>query len=352
MKEIYENEIDDVEVQERLYKIAKSSIGLRLERKVIQKERTIVDTMARELAEKTVVAEVMKSIWGKEPEHNILLDVARKTYLNEEVRIYAFADVHWGYYCDLLNNKYNNEIATLRIREMFDKIIEEVLRKGYKEIYMADLGDQIEGEALRISQLVRITEGMTKQANNYASLMKKEYTRLAKELKDVKITLIQITDDNHSQLRLYGTGRNEMPENLSVMIGNEIKNMVDLAHEYDGMLNLDVIVGDEILVSFDGYNVVFAHGHQYGRKEDILASVEHRHQKRVHAFIAGHWHAFSVKYKNLLNGIQQVLIFLPAVVGDTDFAETLFLSGRPGFAKISIDTENKLANAKFKPLTN
>lgn len=352
MKAIHEHELDDVEMNDRLYKIAKSSVALRLERKIINRERSVVDTLAREMSEKSVVAQVMMSLWGKEPEHNYLVDKEVEVSTIDETRIYAFADVHWGYVCDLLGNKYDNEIASLRIREMFDSIIEETLRKGYKEIYVADLGDQIEGEALRVSQLVRISEGMTKQASNYATLMKGEYKRLAKMLRDVKITVLQITDDNHSQLRLYGTGRNEMPENLSMMLGNDIKNMVDTAHEFGGMENLDVIVGDEILMSFNDYNVVFAHGHQYKRNEDVLHSVEQRHQKRVHAFVAGHWHQFSVKYKNYTHGGQQVLIFLPAVVGDTDFSESLFLSGRPGFAKISIDTVNKIANAKMKPLTN
>ncbi len=350
-KEIYETEVDDEEYNKRLTTLAKSRLTLKTERKILGKERTIIDTLAREVSEKSVVAQVMLEQWGKEPEHNLLVDREVDIHGSTIEHIYAFADVHWGYVCDLMGNKYDPDVAQLRIRKMFDTIIEEVERKGYKKIYVADLGDQIEGEALRISQLIRISEGMTLQARNYANVMIAEYKRLAKKLRGVEITLLQITDDNHSQLRLYSTQRNEMPENLSLMIGNEIKNMIDTAHEFGGLENLNIILGDEILLSFGGYNVVLVHGHQYGRKEDVLHSVEQRHRNRVHTFIAGHWHQFSIKYKDVKDSGQQVLVFLPAVVGDTDFSEQLFVSGLPGFAKISIDVTHKITNAKMYPLT-
>lgn len=351
MRDLYETEIDDETHQARLFQIAKGSIRLKTERKIIGKERTIVDTLARQIAEHTVVSEIMRESWGKSAVENLLEDKVMPVTCGQKEQIYAFADVHWGYVCDLYNNVYNNDVAKRRIREMFDAIIAETSLKGYKHIYVADLGDQIEGSALRISQLVRTAEDMTLQARNYANVMVNEYKRLSKMLPEVEVTVLQITADNHSQLRLYGTQRNEMPENLSNLIGNELMNTFDTAHEFGGMLNMKLILGDEILISIDGYNMVFAHGHQYGRKEDVLDSVEKRHRNKVHAFIAGHWHQFSVKYKDVKDDGQQALIFLPAVVGDTDFSETLFVSGLPGFCKITVDTTHKVINAEMKPLT-
>ena len=170
--------------------------------------------------------------------------------------------------------------------------------------------------------------------------------RLSELLPDVKITYIMISKDNHSELRLYNTSRGDMPENLQEVIVESVKRDIETAHRYGGMKNIEFVYGDEVLVDFSGYPVVFAHGHQYSRKDDILNEVEHQHNQFVAAYIGGHWHRYSIKYRDVKNGKQQCLIHLPSVVGDTDYSDSLHVSSLPGFCEVVIDSTLGTINAK------
>ena len=345
LKQIYENQSDDEDAQKRLYQLAKSSLKVKEERKIINKQRTLVDQTVREYAEKSLIGEIMLNAWGMSKEHNAVYTTEVESKGREEI-FYSYADVHYDYNCDLPENIYNPLEAQARLWKFAKWLVNDVRENGYTSIHITDLGDMIEGTSLRISQLVRITMAMTEQARDYADIILTIIKYLSRELEDVKITYHMVSSDNHSQLRLFSTKRDEMPEVLALLITNEIKNAVLFAHNHGGLENITFDHGDEILIMLDGYNVVLAHGHQYGRNENILHSVEQRHQVPVHLFIAGHWHQFSIKYNNVKDGGQQTLIFLPSVVGDTDFSERLFLSCYPGFCKITIDLWHKIANAK------
>jgi hypothetical protein len=341
------NGLDDAEYQEKLFTIAQNDLRLKEQRKILTKQRGMVDAIAREYSEMGAVKQVIADMWGQVTHHRdielIKLDMKEKV-----MPIYAYGDVHWGYNYE---GYYNKEIAQQRLTVMMSQVVQDVQSHGYKEIYIADLGDQIEGASLRVSQLLRITESMTQQAKEYTDFIIGLMKTIALALPKVKVNYLMISEDNHAQLRLFNTKRDELPENLALLITNGVEHTVSTAHEFGGMLNLQFTAADEIFVSLDGYNIVFAHGHQYGRKDDILEKTKRRHGKDVHLFIGGHWHQYSMKYKNIEGGVQQSLLFLPSIVGDTDFSERLFLSSYPGFAKVTINLEEKIANAVFHKLT-
>lgn len=345
------NGMDDYEYQTKLFNVAKQDLRLKEQRKVLVKQRGMVDAIVKEYSEKQAVQSVIENVWKQTYTHNEDLMLTVKPF-NPIVPIYGFADVHFGYNFTSPLVTYNHEVARRRLKEVFDGIITDAKLNGYREIYIADLGDQIEGAGLRISQLLRITEAMTEQAKLYANEIISLLKMTARELPEVSITFCMVSEDNHAQLRLYNTKRDEMPENLASLITNTVATAVETAHEFGGMTNITFNHADEILLSLrqsDGvpYNVVMAHGHQYGRNEDILDKTERRHQTGIHLFLAGHWHQFSVKYKNVKDGGQQALIFLPSVVGDTDFSDKLFLSCYPGFIKATVDLKSRMTNAQF-----
>lgn len=339
--------LDEAEYQEKLFQIARNDLRLKEQRKVLTKQRGMVDAIAREYAEMGAVKQAITDMWGQVTHHK---DIVLTNPKNEQevMPIYAYGDVHWGYNFD---GYYNKTIAQKRLLEMMGNIVSDVKEHGYKEIYIADLGDQIEGASLRVSQLLRITESMTQQAKEYMDFTIAMMKELSNALANVKINYLMISEDNHAQLRLFNTKRDELPENVALLITNGIQHTVNTAHEFGGMQNLRFTAGDEIVLSLDGYNIVFAHGHQYGRKDDILEKTKRRHGLSVHLFIGGHWHQYSMKYRNIEGGVQQSLLFLPSVVGDTDFSERLFLSSYPGFAKVTVNLEKKIANSVFHKLT-
>lgn len=326
-----------------------SSVGKIEERKRMNTVRSVVEQTAREYTEKSVVAETIANIWGKEPYHETEIQVFVQPKANE-IHGYAFGDVHWGYTNNHPKMTYSAAIAEKRLWEIANKIIADTIRNDYKRIFIADLGDQIEGSALRVSQLLRIVETMTQQAKGYSDTFISILKWISKQLPDVEIQVLMVSDDNHGQLRLFNTKRDEMPDNLSVLITNAVKNTVDTAHEFGGMSNIEFITADEIVMSVGEqgkpYNIVCAHSHQYGRGEDILHKATQRHGMNIHLFIGAHWHVASTKDKNVVDGCQTGLIFVPPVVGDTDFSESLFLSTLPGFMKLTIDVNDRLTNAE------
>lgn len=341
--------MEEAEYQERLFTIANNDLRLKEQRKILVKQRGMVDAIATEYSQKRLVESVIKDMWEKEMTHNEAVTLGSPRVSKEE-NIYAYGDVHWGYEIDHPQFQYNNEVAKGRMHKIFSDIIHDTKANGYKKIYIADLGDQIEGSSLRVSQLIRITESMTQQAKNYANEVIRLIKMVAKELPDVEVKFLMISEDNHGQLRLFNTKRNELPENLVLLITNQVEMVIDTLHEADVYKNLTFVAGDEIVLNLGEktpYNVVFAHGHQYGRSEDILQKTEQRHGHTTHLYVAGHWHQFSVKYKNVKDQGQQAMIFLPSVVGDTDFSDTLFLSCYPGFLKITIDLDTRVSNAKL-----
>ena len=318
-------------------------------RKEMNLVRTLVETNAREYSEKSVIAQTIANVWGKEPHHErdhqrVVINQGKKETL------YAFSDVHDGYKNDHPKMTYNPEITEKRIDAIFEWIAGDAKVNGYKRIYILDDGDPIEGAGLRVSQLMRIAEAMTAQAKHYTNLIASNIKWISQELNGVEIVYLMVSEDNHGQLRLYNTKRDELPENIVLLITNALKNIIDTAHEYGGMANIEFIAADEILLTLGEdkpFNIVAAHSHQYNRGDNILEQLSQRHDCTVHLFIGGHWHLFSVKYKNVKENGQQAMIWLPSVVGDTDFAERLFLSCYPGFCKITIDTENRVSNAEL-----
>lgn len=319
------------------------------ERKRMNLVRSVVETNVREYSEKSLLAETIIGIWNKEHEHFSDRQVIVLQPSKEE-HIYAFSDVHDGYKNNHPKMTYNQEITEKRLWEIAERIVADVKLHKYDHIHILDNGDPIEGAGLRVSQLLRITEAMTLQAKHYTNTMKSIIRWVSEQLPEVHIKWLMVSDDNHGQLRLYNTKRDELPENIVVLITNALKNIIESAQEFGGLRNIEFITADEILLTFGEekpFNVVLAHGHQYGRSDDILTKTSQRHDCTTHLFIAGHWHQFSVKYKNVKDGGQMAMIFLPSVVGDTDFSDQLFLSCYPGFVKITIDTVSRVSNAQL-----
>lgn len=344
---------DDEEYQKRLLRLAEADIKLMFNRKVVQKERAVVNGLLRESSDKSVFVDAMVQMWGEEPMHN-----TRETFVVEQSDYqdninYHITDAHYGYMCELAKNPYNPHEAARRVRQAFVDMETDIVQNGYSIVTIVDHGDSIEGSALRVSQLLNIAEDMTRQASSYTDLIIECIETLSKNVPNVKINFVMISSDNHSELRLYNTKRGELPENMQLVIANDVGRHIKQAHKYGHMMNVTYVQGDEVILNFgttltgQDVNVVCAHGHQYTRRDNILEQVEHRHGVPVMAYIGGHWHSFSVKYKNVKNGIQQALIFLPPIVGDTDYSDSLFMSSQPGFCKTRVNSLKGHINAEF-----
>ena len=229
---------------------------------------------------------------------------------------------------------------------------DDVLVKGYKEIVLFDNADSIEGTALRQSQLLRVSEDMTEQAKNYSDLYLSIIKWLEKELPEVKITVLMVGKDNHSELRLHNTKKGELPENLQHLVTNMVKNYIDGAHDYGGLKSVEFVTADEILINFgteqQPYNVLFAHGNKHSADgKQALSQAEKDHDCDVHLLVLGHLHNYSINTVTVSKGTQKMVLRLPSVVGITEYSKELRLLSFPGFVKITIDTVSRVSNAQL-----
>lgn len=336
---------DEEAYQDKLTKLTRRDIRQREERKRLVRERALVEQQVKDYVDKTAVAQAIEMIYGK-PLLPVVPTACKIELSQENYKVYAFGDIHWGYTIDTPNIKYNKSIAMGRLDAFFSYVSAQISKFNLSKVYIADLGDDIEGAALRPSQLLRIVESMSEQAKGYANYIQKKYEELADIHPAVEIIVIHVEEDNHSQLRLHNTSRDELPENLQLLITNQLANFFETAHHFGALKNVTYLHAAEVLVDFGGYPIVFAHSHQYRKNDNILDMVQKRHQTKVHAFVGGHWHTYSHKNRNRYHGAQESLIFLPAVVGDTDYSDRLFYTGRPGFAQLSVKPHSKYVTSE------
>ena len=322
-------------LDKKLEILASKEVSILEERKKLIRERAIVEERVKDYVDKSAVSDAIHRIYSEKvkPLFSVKSFVSSSSGV---IPMYGFGDIHWGYTINDGKLVYNTGVAAGRLDAMFDYISKDIIENGYKEIYIADLADDIEGAALRTSQLLRIVESMTEQAKGYSDYLVKKIRNFAEKHKNIKITFIHIEEDNHSQLRLHNTNRDELPENLQLLITNHIRVYIEASHSFGHLTNLEYISASEVVLEFNRINMVVAHGHQYSKSDDILEKASKRHEIKAHVFLAGHWHQYSHKNRDVHRGVQESLIFLPAIVGDTDYSDRLFLSSRPGFSKIMI----------------
>lgn len=305
--------------------------------------------LAREIGDYTTVRNIIveEMLTDYEP---VTGTVEFKPSLDKRTKSTAFvlSDAHAGYKYE---NHYNEDIFKRRMNKAFEAIYNQVLEEELKEIHIFELGDQIEGTSLRKGQLTQITTLMAGQVNLYLESFLENLKTLSDNLPNTKINLVIITRDNHSEVRVHGTQRNELDDSMAEVIGARVLSEVDTAQRYGGMKNIEVITGPDLLVKMpNDKKVHLSHGHMYSRDiSKIHKQVYDTKGEDPDVVIVGHWHNFQSLGRNVIGGFQRKTITAPSIVGDTNYSlEQLHLSSLPGILRVDIyDTHS---DEKFIPL--
>lgn len=322
-------------------KIAEARNKLQVDKRIANKQRQEANNTLRILADNEIIKQTLTEVIGCNFYDNdfITINFNVKSNNNKGLPIYCLSDVHYGYQADAINNHYNDEIATDRIKKFFEFVYNDVKKNGYKEIYIADCGDMIEGSTLRISQLVNITELIIEQSLHYVDIISGCLIELTKKLKDTMIRYSCVTDANHQQLRHFSGKPNEfINEDFGLIIYHLLNEKLKTYNK------IDINGADIIFADVDDMCIAFAHGHQFG-KLDAINYIKKVLNKDADCVIQGHWHSFNVENYNLKveDDIwkQQYIITLPAVCGNTDYAVKKGYSSIPAGLKLLIK-ENKI----------
>ena len=194
----------------------------------LKKERVKLSTLRNEL-NKNVLHESRKELFYEE-----LLKVARENSL--EVPIYEynvdttqdieylqlFADVHYGSTFDIGINQYSPSICESRFNQMYLETVALIKKENITKINVASQGDLIQG-ILRLTDIKLNSISMVEQVFGIARIVANYLNQLSQY---VDVTYYHTINANHSELRLLGTKSGELQEDVELLIGNYIKDLL------------------------------------------------------------------------------------------------------------------------------
>ena len=258
---------------------------------------------------------------------------------NNKIYVQSLADIHYGANFVSANNEYSRQIAFARFSLLRAKTINFIKEKNLRELYVIDLGDEIQG-ILRANDLSINDTTVVKSVVEVADLISQYLNDLSKYC---KIKFYDILYANHSQTRFLGTKANEMMfEDLGYIIGHYIKtslkanDRVEVILPKDNDLYLDFKIFD--------YNIIALHGHQIKNVENVLKDLSMQRRKLYDYALIGHYHSNSTIQSGESYCNDCEVLVAPSICGSDPYADSIFKGSKPssviwGFEELGGHTE-------------
>lgn len=252
----------------------------------------------------------------------------------KKAAILGFGDEHFGKQFVSQNNEYNEQIYLERMSELLSKTVAIIKKEKLDELTVLNGADSVEGMALRVSQLTALQYGFIDQVIKY-SRYKVEWL---KELsKYTKIRYIHIPSANHTELRVHGTSRGEMPkEDVERIIATYIHDMLKDNER------IEVPLYDEGIIDFEllGFNIAACHGHQLKGKKNAIKDISMLKRKFYDYLYVSHFHHGSSLTVGETGNNNIEVIQLDSIMGSDEYSDSLMTGAKAG-ANISIFEEGK-----------
>lgn len=263
----------------------------------------------------------------------------------QRAAILGFGDEHFGKEFKSLNNEYNEQIYLERMAQLLSETVESIQKESLNELVVLNGADSVEGMALRVSQLTPLQYGFMDQVIKY-SRYKVEWL---KELsKYVKIKYIHIPSANHTELRLHGTSRGEMPkEDVERIIATYIHDMLQENERIEVPLYDDGIVDFNLLE----FEFVACHGHQIKNKKNAIRDLSQLKRKFYDYMYISHFHHGNMLTVGEAAGHNVQVIQLPSVMGSDEYSDSLMTGAKAG-ANLSIFESEKGRTIQYDYILN
>lgn len=295
----------------------------------LQKERVKISTLRSEL-NKTIREESRKELFYasirdavvNNPLEPIQFIPTYTQQVNKEYLL-VFADVHYGATFDVGVNKYSPDICQERFNQLFNNVVEIIEEEGISHLHIASCGDLIQG-ILRITDISLNSITMIEQVIGIARLVANFLNQLSQY---VHITYYHCINANHSELRLLGTKSGELQEDVELLIGNYIKDLLTLNER------IDINIGEECVLDIDlcGYNIALLHGQNVKNKETFIRDLSTTRHKNYDYLIMGHIHHYScVTVSTTQDGNPTQVISVPSVVGSCPYSQKIMKTSPSG----------------------
>lgn len=304
-------------------------LELELKKIELQKERVKISTLRNEL-NKTVREESRKELFYEsirqaiantplEPIHFI------PTYTQQSDKEYllTFADVHYGATFDVGFNKYSPEVCQERFNQLFNEVVTIIEEEGISHLHVASNGDLIQG-VLRITDVKLNSITMIEQVMGIARLIASFLNQLSQY---TCVTYYHCINANHSELRLLGTKSGELQEDVELLIGNYIKDLLAPNER------INVVIGEECVMDINlcGYNIGLLHGQNVKNKETFIRDLSVTRHKEYDYLIMGHIHHYTcTTVSTTRDGNPTQVISVPSIVGSCPYSQKIMKTSPSG----------------------
>ena len=325
---------DNPEEQDRyIEELKELKRAIEKEKKKVQTEKIELNRWHREEArDELIVEKIEDAIAELEP---LTYPTAHKEpalHNTGKSWVLAFGDAHFGAellikgLCGEEINKYNPEIFYERMDKLMCDTIEIILKENIDELYVFDLGDQIDG-ILRVSQLLKLRYGVVDSTIKYAEWLANWLNELSKCCR-IKF---RSCHGNHCEIRHLGQKKGAFEE----------ENMGKIIHEFVRIRlkdnpNVDILGNDNGIISetIQGNHIMAFHG-ESKNLEATMKDFEKIYGFTIDILIAGHLHhAYSETVAYCCDVMR-----IPSIIGIDDYSLKLHKTSNPGATMFCVEPE-------------
>ncbi len=235
----------------------------------------------------------------------------------------CFGDTHFGSEVEIKDlfgnviNKYDENVFTKRMDEMFAQIVDLVDKEQIKVLNIFSMGDELDG-ILRVSQLMKLRYGVVEATIKYSEFISEWLNELSNH---VCIKYHQ-TSGNHTELRQLGQPKGTFVEdNMSKVILEFIRERLKNNKNFKIIENPTGYMFSQL----SGYTVLGFHG-ETKNMEKQMKDFEKIYNCPIDYLIAGHLH----HSKTETVGIDSEVINVPSIIGMDDYSMKLNKSSNAG----------------------
>ena len=317
-----QNKSKHQDIDNLIFELEKKKLELQKERVKISTLRNELSRTVREESRKELFYSTMRDMVINNPLEPVEFDLMYEPH-GEKEYLLTFADVHYGSTFDIGENQYSPKICCDRFRKMFHQTVDLIQEEGISHLHIASCGDLVQG-ILRLSDVKLNSISMVEQIRRVSHLVANFLNQLSKYC---KITYYHVINANHSELRLLGSKSGELAEDVELLIGNYIKDMLVINER------VDVIIGSESVMSIElcNYNIALTHGQNVKNKETYMRDLTVTKHIDYDFLIMGHIHHYScVTVGTTLDKNPKQVISVPSIVGSCPYSQKIMKTSPSG----------------------
>lgn len=266
----------------------------------------------------------------------IMIDKSKK----EKIGLLGIADFHFGKIFNSINNKYSEEIFYERMNKLISETIELCKEQNISHLHVLNLGDDIEGMTLRISQLASLQDGMTDQTIKVARFIVKFLTELSKY---ITITYHHTMCGNHSEIRAFND-KSFTYENMERIIISYVRDVL----KDNSRIEIPEYGGKFVDFKIFNYNIFAQHGQKVKNPKNIIAEASQLHRKWFDVAYFGHLHHEMAMTTNEAPDNDCEVIYVPSIMGSDEYSDDNYFGGAKSSAKLDIYEDGQCRRASFK----